>query len=183
VLGLACAGCFPSILEQFRDSFGEVVPVNPNDSTPPEITMTLPNLYNPYGIGQIVLGIGDPPLTIPVSDIEFNLNPIIVAEAHDPEGVRQICLFPGGGSTCCSPDSDICTTTQPLFATICVGPQNAGTATTATTILWIPHSVDIGLIMACNNEPGSEDVSSIHACATNFGGQEVCVGPVVFVDP
>lgn len=169
----AASGCFtPEAAEDFLDafagSFGETVTVTESDSTPPTVTLEIPDL----GSGPIVIGPGDPPVTL---NLSLGQNFYVVGVAEDPEGVQSVG-FSGSSTTQC--ESGGLGSIQ--FATL-LGPMQTDDASpggTALTRRWQPTLITDAY--GCGSATGSYSVSLV-VRGRNFSGQEGVTSSVTFV--
>lgn len=171
---LAASGCAREVAEDFLDafagSFGETVTVTDSDSTPPAVTLEIPDI----GSGPIVIGPGDPPVTL---NLSLGQSFFVVGVAEDPEGVQSVG-FSGSSRRECSSGSGIGSI---QFATL-LGPTSTDDASpgeTALTRRWQPTLITDSY--GCGSgSTGSYRISLI-VRGKNFSGQERVTNAATFV--
>ena len=86
--------CTPSIVDEFVQSFGEQVVVGTDDKTPPEVSLVF---YHPATGNKIILKSGDQPMKISIKKSDYFY---VVGVAEDPQGVKEISVFPSTSIDC-----------------------------------------------------------------------------------
>ncbi len=129
------AGCTPetttSILDAFVSSFGSAITIPDSDSTPPAVSLTVPD---PPG-EDVVLTPGGPGHAASL-DLEGRF--FVVAAAKDPEGVKEVQIV-GSATVRCMSDAGI---GQDQFFSINVTDvDDSEPGGTGLTRRWIPYSV------------------------------------------
>jgi len=160
------------ILDEFFGSFGDVVVVDPPDSSPPEVKLVF---QDPTTGKQIELNPGDPEMEISIKNTDRFY---VIAVAEDPQGVKELTVYPVSAEICKSNEGIGCKV-FPLTQTQKIS-SSAGPGDSATTKLWLPRLVD-GDIGYCPPPCELQSVSIItYADAENFSGLRSSSSTVVF---
>jgi hypothetical protein len=162
---------------QFIQSFGPPVTVTRKDTSPPTVTLIIPDLGN----GQIILHPGDKTKTIHMSSIKPYGQIFVIASAEDPQGVQSVCIQPDEFVECSLAGQGF-NQSFPLPPPTCSGYDRQ--VKTATTKLWVPFLVDPRQHQCEVYGAGYEGTVRLllYASAKNFSGQEVTAN-VRFVSP
>src|SRR6185369_2615017 len=139
-----CAGTNKyAAIDAFASTFGKVVSISTADTTPPDVTLTIPDMG--LGMGTVILHPGDSPVTTHIGKMDVNTFPMI-ATAEDPEGVAAVCFnFDEDRSCTCGGIGEKSFFT---YAPECYEMTNTP-GSSALTRLWLPHIVDISQHAAC----------------------------------
>jgi len=176
VVLLFVSACTPEEVEEFLIAlFGNPVVVDPPDDSAPVVSLIF---FDPATGQKVTLKTGDPPTerTIQKSDHFF-----VLAVAEDPQGVRNVTVFPTG-SIDCKPKGDIgCLlhlSFQPYSFT-----SSAGVGDTATTKLWLVREIDGGVSSdACPSHCTLKSVRiGLYARGENFSGLASASPQLTFV--
>jgi len=176
LLSLALIGC-PNVnqklINQFirdlGDSYGSSVKVDPKDSTPPKVTLIIPDLV---GTGEKKLNPGDESITIYVEAIKASGNWgqfFVVASAEDPEGVQSVCIVSNAWRYCDCGEGFTGAETSVTTPTCYTRSGRLGSVT--TTKLWMPYLIDPGIFSCGNYCTGGGGIYFV-ATATNYSGQK-----------
>jgi hypothetical protein len=169
-------GCTPEmaqdVLEGFLGTFGDLVEVDPPDSTPPVVSLVF---FDPTSGNKIVLKPGDSSKTI---SIKKSHRFFVVAVAEDLQGVKRLTVYPSS-SVECEPVGGIGCKVLPLFTTHSMS-SDAGPGETALTRFWLPRLVDGGM-GACPPPCELKSVRiSTFAEGENFSGLKATSPTVTF---
>ena len=160
-----------NLIDQFAATFGQVVTVPQSDSTPPNVTLTIPD----QGSGQIVLNPTSAPVQIPMGATGF----FIVAAAEDPEGIREVG-FVGESRVQCRNEKEGIGSIQ--IATL-LGPSdtdNTSPGGQALTRRWLPRFVDDTFLQCGTGWTRVSASMTLRALGKNFFGPPVASAPATF---
>lgn len=167
----ACGKRAGGFIDQFAATFGQVVTVPASDSTPPAVTLTIPD----QGSGQIVLGSSSAPVQIPMGQQGF----FVVAAAEDPEGVKEVGFVGESRLQCRNEKEGI---GQIQTATL-VGPSdtdNTGPGGQALTRRWLPRFLDDTYLQCGTGWTRVSASVTLRALGRNFSGPEVVSAAATF---
>jgi hypothetical protein len=167
-----CRKSADEFTDQFAATFGQVVTAPASDSTPPTVTLTIPD----QGSGQIVLGSSSAPVQVPMGRNGF----FVVAAAEDPEGIKEVGFVGESRLQCRNEKEGI---GQIQTATL-LGPtdtDNTGTGGQALTRRWLPRFVDDTYLQCGTGWTRVSASVTLRALGRNFSGPEVISAAATFV--
>lgn len=179
-LALGCTATgMAEFIEEFAKTFGDVVPAPAQDSTPPSVSLHVPDFG--HGKGDMVLHSGGPGAVIHVGGIESN-GFFVIAAAEDAEGIQSVCVGRQRVKVC-TPAGGLKGLPKLFNPPAVCDSTSAAVGEDVTTRRWIPLWVDLSELTPCPKNTTGTHTLKVWAIGENFGGQTVASAELQLVQP
>lgn len=147
---------------------GRVSSLSQGDMTPPTVTLFLDD----FGLGSKTLVSGGPDAIF--SDSNSQTGFFVMAFANDPEGVKEVDIYLGGGPGSCVNGDIVASATQDIpipYAQDTWIPNSSGVATTRRTA--VRFVIPAELVSCPTGFKATKPTLTVQAAGVNFSAQRV----------